>query len=155
MLSPAYQWDRRRFLQVGAAGVVASALPGAARFAVAAEPFAGRAKSVLIVLLSGGPSQLDMLDPKPDAPAEIRGEFKTIGTTMLVPGVGGFPYGYAFAVSLLILGWMVARVAHLQESPGLEVPMSYPYAGMVLGGAYLLFVALRRLAGKVWKVVPA
>ncbi len=61
----------------------------------------------------------------------------------------------AFAVSLMVLGWMVARVAHLQESPGLEVPMSYPYAGMVLGGAYLLFVALRRLGGKAWKVVAA
>ena len=59
----------------------------------------------------------------------------------------------AFAVSLVILGWMVARVAHLQESPGLEVPMSYPYAGMVLGGAYLLVVALRRLTCKAWKVV--
>ena len=61
----------------------------------------------------------------------------------------------AFAVSLMVLGWIVARVAHLQESPGLEVPMSYPYAGMVLGGAYLLFVALRRLGGRAWKVVAA
>lgn len=61
----------------------------------------------------------------------------------------------AFAVSLVVLGWMVARVAHLQESPGLEVPMSYPYSGMVLGGVYLLIVALRRLAGKAWKVVAA
>ena len=52
----------------------------------------------------------------------------------------------AFAVSLMWLGWMVARIAHLQESPGLEVPMSYPYLGMVLGGAYLLLVAVRRLA---------
>ena len=42
----------------------------------------GKAKSVLIVLLSGGPSQLDTLDPKPDAPAEVRGEFATIGTTI-------------------------------------------------------------------------
>jgi TRAP-type transport system small permease protein len=58
----------------------------------------------------------------------------------------------AFAVSLMVLGWMVARVAHLQESPGLEVPMSYPYSGMVLGGAYLLLVALRRLVSKAWKV---
>jgi TRAP-type C4-dicarboxylate transport system permease small subunit len=58
----------------------------------------------------------------------------------------------AFAVSLMVLGWMVARVAHMQESPGLEVPMSYPYSGMVLGGAYLLLVALRRLASKAWKV---
>jgi TRAP-type transport system small permease protein len=58
----------------------------------------------------------------------------------------------AFAISLMVLGWMVARVAHMQESPGLEVPMSYPYSGMVLGGTYLLFVALRRLLGKAWKV---
>ena len=58
----------------------------------------------------------------------------------------------AFALSLMVLGWMVVRVAHLQGSPGLEVPMSYPYGGMVLGGAYLMFVALRRIAGGVWRV---
>ena len=55
----------------------------------------------------------------------------------------------AFAVSLMVLGWMVARIAHLQESPGLEVPMSYPYAGMVVGGAYLLLVAARRIGGRI------
>ena len=48
-------------------------------------PGAGRARSVLLVHLSGGPSQLDMLDPKPQGPAEIRGEFAAIGTT--IPGV--------------------------------------------------------------------
>lgn len=42
----------------------------------------GQARSVLIVMLSGGPSQLDMFDPKPEAPAEVRGEFSTIGTTI-------------------------------------------------------------------------
>ena len=56
-----------------------------------------------------------------------------------------------FAVSLMVLGFMVARVAHLQSSPGLEVPMSYPYSGMVVGGAYLLLVALRRIAGAQWR----
>ena len=57
----------------------------------------------------------------------------------------------AFAVSLMLLGGMVARIAHLQESPGLELPMSYPYAGMVVGGLYLLVVAARRIAGRAWK----
>ena len=57
----------------------------------------------------------------------------------------------AFAVSLMVLGFMVARVAHLQSSPGLELPMSYPYAGMVVGGTYLLVVALRRIGGGVWR----
>jgi len=72
--------SRREILQVGAAGVVGMGLPRSAHAASTA-----RAKSVLIVWLSGGPSQLDMLDPKPDAPAEIRGEFGSIATA--VPGI--------------------------------------------------------------------
>ena len=51
----------------------------------------------------------------------------------------------AFAISLVVLGYQVAEVAALQESPGLEIPMSYPYFGMVIGGAYLLLVAVRRI----------
>jgi hypothetical protein len=89
MLQPSYGFDRRNFLRVGAAGVLGLSWPGARRASAqalaAAAPGAGRANSVLIVLLSGGPSQLDMLDPKPEAPAEVRGEFSTIGTT--IPGV--------------------------------------------------------------------
>lgn len=53
----------------------------------------------------------------------------------------------AFAVSLIYLSYRVAQVAALQESPGLEIPMSYPYYGMVLGGAYLLLVVARRFGG--------
>ena len=60
----------------------------------------------------------------------------------------------AFALSLMVLGWKVAQVAHLQNSPGLDVPMSYPYAGMVVGGAYLLIVAARRILGGAWKPKP-
>jgi TRAP-type C4-dicarboxylate transport system permease small subunit len=51
-----------------------------------------------------------------------------------------------FAVSLIYLTWRVALVADMQESPGLEVPMSYPYYGMMFGGVYLLLVAIRRIA---------
>jgi len=50
-----------------------------------------------------------------------------------------------FAVALAYLSYRVSVVAALQESPGLEIPMSYPYYGMVVGGIYLLFVALRRI----------
>lgn len=79
--------DRRGFLQLSGSGVVAASLAGlcqASPRATANEGF-GQAKSVLIVMLSGGPSQLDMLDPKPDAPAEVRGEFSPITTKL--PGV--------------------------------------------------------------------
>lgn len=89
MLQPSYTFDRRNFLRVGAGGVLGLSLPSPRRAAAdavtASAPGIGRARSVLIVLLSGGPSQLDMLDPKPEAPAEVRGEFSTIGTT--IPGV--------------------------------------------------------------------
>jgi TRAP-type C4-dicarboxylate transport system permease small subunit len=61
----------------------------------------------------------------------------------------------AFALSLMVLGFMVARIAHLQSSPGLDLPMSYPYAGMVVGGAYLMLVALRRIAGGAWRPAAA
>ena len=50
-----------------------------------------------------------------------------------------------FAVALTWLSWRVSEVAKLQGSPGLEIPMSYPYYGMVVGGAYLLLVVARRM----------
>lgn len=75
---------RRAALKIGAAGVVGSALPLIQPRASHANSGAQRAKSVLLVHLSGGPSQLDMWDPKPDAAAEIRGEFSAIETA--IPG---------------------------------------------------------------------
>jgi hypothetical protein len=44
-----------------------------------------RARSIILVNLFGGPSHLDMFDMKPDAPAEVRGEFRPIATS--VPGL--------------------------------------------------------------------
>lgn len=89
MLTPLYGMDRRGLLRAAAAGVVGVSLPKSVSLAnesMSEKPVGfGKAKSVLIVLLSGGPSQLDTLDPKPDAPAEVRGEFTPISTT--IPGV--------------------------------------------------------------------
>ena len=89
MHEPKYILGRRGFLRLGTAGVVGASIPWpngiGGDAGLASETGKGKAKSVLIVLLSGGPSQLDTLDPKPDAPAEIRGEFNTIRTT--IPGV--------------------------------------------------------------------
>ena len=45
----------------------------------------GRAKRIIYLYLSGGPSQYETFDPKPDAPAEIRGSFKPISSN--VPGI--------------------------------------------------------------------
>jgi TRAP-type C4-dicarboxylate transport system permease small subunit len=50
-----------------------------------------------------------------------------------------------FAVALAWLAWRVSEVAKLQSSPGLELPMNWAYYSMVVGGAYLFLVVLRRL----------
>src|SRR6185436_12184608 len=42
----------------------------------------GKAKNVIVLWLQGGPPQHETFDPKPDAPAEIRGEFKPIATNV-------------------------------------------------------------------------
>lgn len=42
-------------------------------------------RSVILLLLVGGPSQLETFDPRPDAPSEIRGPFRSIATR--VPGI--------------------------------------------------------------------
>jgi uncharacterized protein (DUF1501 family) len=78
--------SRRWFLQTGLAGLAGLSLPDLLRCrAQAATPHAADRKAVILLWLSGGPSQLDTWDPKPDAPSEVRGPFRSIATK--VPGV--------------------------------------------------------------------
>lgn len=79
--------SRRWFLQTGAAGLAGLASADLLRVqaATAAASPSGDKKSVILFWLSGGPSHLDMWDPKPDAPREIRGPYGTIATKL--PGV--------------------------------------------------------------------
>ena len=92
---------RREWLRVGGLGTLGLTLP---QLLAAAEqsggtspsstsPLArglggttfGRAKNVIYLWLQGGPPQHETFDPKPDAPAEIRGPFRPIATN--VPGI--------------------------------------------------------------------
>lgn len=78
--------SRRWFLQTGLAGVAGLSLPAIlGRRAAAVDGVPQPKKSVIMFWLSGGPSQIDMWDPKPHAPAEIRSPFPTISTS--VPGI--------------------------------------------------------------------
>jgi len=75
---------RREFLAVGALAVGGLTLPRLLR----AEAQAGvrsSHKSVIMIYLTGGPPHQDMVDLKPDAPTEIRGEFRPIASN--VPGI--------------------------------------------------------------------
>jgi len=73
--------DRRRFLQAGAFAALGLTLADYLRLTQTnAAPARGKAndRRAIHVNLAGGPSQLDTFDPKPDAPAEIRGEFGVV-----------------------------------------------------------------------------
>jgi hypothetical protein len=98
--------SRRDFLQVGALALggltFADLLRLRARGAV--DPKAG-SKAAIMIFLSGGPSHIDTWDMKPDAPAEIRGEFKPIKTS--VPGIEWCEY-------MPLLATMADKVAVLR-----------------------------------------
>jgi len=88
-VTPARVGSRRWILRAGLAGLGAIA-GGSSVFQVAAKGLdqvrpQGSRKAVILFWLSGGPSHIDMWDPKPDAPAEIRGPFAPISTRL--PGV--------------------------------------------------------------------
>ena len=76
---------RRELLQVGYSGLLGIGLPSLLARQARAEAKPKRAKSVILIFLTGAPSHLDMFDLKPNAPVEIRGTFKPIATR--APGV--------------------------------------------------------------------
>ena len=84
--------SRRELMRIGSIGMMGLGLPNfLAQKASAANELAaqgkyagargfGQAKSVIMIFLQGGPSHIDIWDPKPNAAANIRGEFKPIPT---------------------------------------------------------------------------
>ena len=84
---------RRDVLRVGGTGhagpdarlPAAIAGQGRPRRPAAAGPGWGKAKSIILVYLQGGPSHLDLWDPKENVPDNVRSAFKPIATK--IPGV--------------------------------------------------------------------
>ena len=78
--------SRRWFLQAGLAGIGGLSMAQLASLQAAQSGSSSQSqRAVILFWLSGGPSQVDMWDPKPDAPQEIRSPFETIDTKL--PGV--------------------------------------------------------------------
>ena len=83
--------SRRRFIEIGSLGVFGLSLPALLRSEAKGADAAGRAarhtskRSVILIWQHGGPSQLDTFDMKPDAPAEVRGPYQSIASTL--PGL--------------------------------------------------------------------
>lgn len=88
--------SRRDCLRLGLSGLIGGGLVGALRTQALASPAASvldpdapkakrQADACILIWMDGGPSHYETFDPKPDAPAEIRGQFGTIPTK--IPGV--------------------------------------------------------------------
>ena len=73
--------NRRHLLQIGCSSMFGMGLTSVLQQQAVAATKAARAKSVVIVFLTGGGSHLDMFDPKPES-SETKGEFGVIGTRL-------------------------------------------------------------------------
>jgi hypothetical protein len=101
---------RRQWLQVGALGAAGLTLPQLLRATEAPTAAFGRARSCILCFLFGAPAHQDIWDLKPDAPADIRGEFQPIHTS----------------VTGLLLGEHVPRLAQTAHRLSLLRAVSHP-----------------------------
>jgi hypothetical protein len=74
-------WSRRELLTIGTLGIGGLALPDLLR-AEARQGVGKSKKAIIMIYLCGAPPHQDMFDLKPDAPAEIRGDFQPIATNV-------------------------------------------------------------------------
>lgn len=125
-------WTRRELLRVGGLGAVGLSLPNllaANEISPAADATFGRAKNIIFLYLAGGPPQHETFDPKPDAPAEVRGPFRPISTN--VPGIQFcelLPRTAAIADKLAVVRSM-ATDDNTHSSSSYWVLTGYKYAG--------------------------
>jgi len=102
---------------------VPAALAAAPLYASAPKPLDGfgKAKSVVVLYLYGAPSQMDTLDPKPDAPVERRGEFGTVATVL--PGIRACEHLPRVA-SVLNRVCLVRSMSHTSNNHAVSVALS-------------------------------
>ena len=144
--------SRRRMLQATAvAGLSACGVPAAfagnATRPLAGDRTFGRAKSVILLWLAGGPPQHETFDPKPEAPVEIRGPFKPISTNVpgihfseLLPRIAGMADKLAVVRSLFTnnnihggSGYWVLTGRHLISGDGENArPGDWPFMGSIV-----------------------
>ena len=115
---------RREFLHVGGLGVLGLGLTDLLRLRASAAQGSTnrRSPACILIWLDGGPSHLETFDPKPDAPAEVRGPFGTIPT--VVPGLHVAEY--------------LPRTAAIADRLAVIRSMTSPLGEHNLGSHYLL-----------------
>ncbi len=113
--------SRRAFLtegllRIGALGIGTSAIAGSSG-AAEDETFGRRDRSVIFLMLQGGPSHIDLWDPKPTAGIDVRGPFASIPTR--VPGVA--------------FGELMERTAGISDRIAVIRSMTHPFTNHIAG----------------------
>lgn len=92
LCDPNLKLSRRDILRVGGSGMLGLGLAGMLKLQAfgsqgshSGGPGWGKAKNIIMIFLQGGPSHIDLWDPKPDAPSNVKSVFKNIKTK--IPGV--------------------------------------------------------------------
>lgn len=166
MMTPAKtdceRYHRRDFLKIGSAGLAGLTLVEALRHEARSGPTGKRSKAagVILLWLGGGPSTIDMWDLKPQAPENIRGDFKPIATKAAGVSICGHLSKIAAVMDRCALvrsvqhgitahgpGTVYMATGHL-PSPALEYPSLGSLAARVLPAPagvppYVLFTEAR------------
>src|SRR5688572_28383576 len=113
---------RREFLKIGSLGSLGLTLPGLLQAEASAAPARRGQKACILIWLQGGPSQIDTFDPKPDAPADVRGPFRPIETN----------------VSGIRIAEVFPRLARHAEKYALLRSVHHPQPAHILGHQWML-----------------
>ncbi|HCP11731.1 MAG TPA: DUF1501 domain-containing protein [Planctomycetaceae bacterium] len=109
---------RRNAVQVGLGGMLGTGLASGLRAMAESRGSGGpvaKATSCILIWMDGGPTHFETFDPKPDAPAEYRGDFADIATA--VSGVGYSQHMVKLAASLNDYA-MIRSIRHDQGNHG-------------------------------------
>ena len=146
---------RRSFLRIGGLALGGLSLPQILQGQDASGKKRPAHKSVIMIFLAGGPPHQDMWDLKPDAPSEIRGELRPIGTN--VPGIQIcelFPRMAKIMDKLAVIRSMVGAngdhyaaqcLTGRDQRKGIQPKGGWPYIGSILS----------KMEGQVNPAVPA
>ncbi|HVJ66879.1 MAG TPA: DUF1501 domain-containing protein [Caulifigura sp.] len=144
--------SRRQFLSIGGLALGGLALPQLLR-AEGTAGVNGHGKGIIMIFLPGGPPHLDMWDPKPTAPAEIRGEFEPIATK--VPGLEiseMFPRMASMADRMTFIRSIVGATG---EHHAFQCLTGWPNTNQPAGGRPALGSVMSRVYGSGDPAVPA
>jgi hypothetical protein len=143
--------SRRNFLKIGALSLGGLGLPQLLQ-AEAGSGVGRSHKSVIMIFLPGGPSHQDMFDLKADAPSEIRGEFKPIGTS--VPGIQICEHLPKLAQRMDKVALIRSMVGAFDDHDAYQCLTGRPNRNLPPGGWPALGAMLSKLQGPVNQAIP-